>query len=175
MKSLKLFLLLSLMLGVAYPLSITIIGNIIFPNQARGSLVKVNGKTVGSRLIGQNFTTDRYFHTRPSVTDNNAEEAWSAGVSITSKDFLSRVKKNVRERRLNNNEQQIPVEMVTASASGIDPHITKKVAIFQAKRVARTRNMSVEKVRKLIKKNTEKRLFGPDLVNVLLLNIELDK
>lgn len=181
--AITLFILLSLITGVAYPLLTTGLGQALFPSQAAGSLVEVEGKLVGSALIGQNFTDPRYFWGRPSAT---GPEPYNAAASSGSNlGPLNPVLKQQVEERVQalrdadpGNDKPVPVDLVTASASGLDPHISPVAAAFQLPRVARLRSLSEQQVQTLIADNTEGRqwgLFGEPRVNVLLLNLALDQ
>lgn len=178
-----LFILLSLITGVAYPLLTTGLGQTLFPFQAGGSLLEVEGKLVGSALIGQNFTDPKYFWGRPSAT---GPEPYNAAASSGSNlGPLNPVLKQQVEERVQalrdadpGNDKPVPVDLVTASASGLDPHISPAAAAFQLPRVARLRSLSEQQVQTLIADNTEGRqwgLFGEPRVNVLLLNLALDQ
>lgn len=181
--AITLFILLSLVTGVAYPLLTTGLGQTLFPSQAAGSLVEVEGKLVGSALIGQNFTDPRYFWGRPSAT---GPEPYNAAASSGSNlGPLNPVLKQQVEERVQalrdadpGNDKPVPVDLVTASASGLDPHISPAAAAFQLPRVARLRSLSEQQVQTLVADNTEGRqwgLFGEPRVNVLLLNLALDQ
>ena len=171
------------LLGVVYPLVITGICQVIFPHQANGSLITVSGKVIGSEIIGQNFTRPEYFQPRPSAAGNDGYDATSSGGSNygpTNQKLIDRIKASVEKFRKENPEYQgpIPADLVTTSASGLDPHLSPDSAQAQVPRVAKTRGVSLDQVRQLIAQFTE----GPDLgllgdprVNVLKLNLELDR
>ena len=178
-----LFILLSIVTGLIYPLLVTGIGQALFPKQAAGSLIERDGKPVGSRLIGQNFTDPKYFWGRPSATSpypNNA--AASSGSNLgplnpTLKEAVEARIKTLREADPGNTTP-IPVDLVTASASGLDPHISPAAAEYQVARVARARGLAPETVRNLVAMRTENRqwgIFGEPRVNVLELNLALDR
>jgi len=177
--------------GIVYPLGITGIAQLAFPRQANGSLIEKDGKIVGSSLIGQNFTADKYFHSRPSATTTadpndstktipapyNASNSSGSNLGPTSQSLIDGVKA-ASETLHAESPQPIPVDMVTASGSGLDPDITPAAARFQIARVAKARRLSESQVADLVAKYTEPRQFGflgEPLVNVLLLNLALDR
>jgi K+-transporting ATPase ATPase C chain len=183
-------MLMTALLGLAYPLAMTGIAKAVFPREANGSLIERNGKVVGSSLIGQNFTSDGYFHGRPSATTGtdpndstktipapyNAANSMGSNLGPTSRALVDRVKEDV-EKLGGSRDKPVPADMVTTSASGLDPHISPAAAAFQVARVAKARNMPVGKVRALVAAATEDRtlgLLGEPRVNVLLLNLSLD-
>ena len=177
----KLFM--TLLLGVLYPLAITGISQVLFPHQANGSLVTVGGKTVGSELIGQNFAKPEYFQPRPSAAGNDGYDATASSGSNygpTSQKLVDRVKASIDKFRKDNPDFKgsLPADLVTASASGLDPHISPESAAAQLSRVARARGVSPDQVNQLVAQLTE----GPDLgvlgesrVNVLKVNMALDE
>jgi potassium-transporting ATPase KdpC subunit len=169
----------TVILGIVYPLAMTAIAQIVFPEKANGQLIEHNGRTIGSRIIGQGFTKPGYFHSRPSAAGMGYDAANSAGSNLgpTNKKLIDAVKTNVEAARKENPNAPVPVDLVTASASGFDPHITPAAADFQVPRVARERGMSEEAVRRVVAANTEGRqlgFFGEPRVNVLELNLALD-
>ncbi|HMA74489.1 MAG TPA: K(+)-transporting ATPase subunit C [Xanthobacteraceae bacterium] len=183
---------LTLITGVAYPFAITGIAKVIFPYQAQGSLVEQGGKVVGSALIGQEFTGDSYFHGRPSATTTpdpadstktvpapyNAANSGGSNLGPTSKSLIERVQGDVEKLKQENPSAQVPVDLVTTSGSGLDPHISPAAALFQVPRVAKARNLPEDRVRQLVQEQTENRflgLLGEPRVNVLALNLAVDR
>jgi potassium-transporting ATPase KdpC subunit len=169
----------TILLGIIYPLVVTGLAQVLFPDKANGQLIKHDGKIVGSRIIGQGFSAPGYFHTRPSATGVAYDAANSAGSNLgpTNKKLIDRVSEDVKRRQAENPNQPVPIDLVTTSASGFDPHITPANAEFQLLRVARERSVSEEKLRALVAKHTVGRQFGvlgEARVNVLELNLELD-
>jgi K+-transporting ATPase ATPase C chain len=171
---------LTVLLGVIYPFVVTGLAQVIFPRQAAGSLIEKDGKVIGSSLIGQPFTGPGYFHSRPSAAGNGYDATASGGTNLgptSQKLFETNVKSAADALREENPNFAIPVDLVTASASGLDPHITPAAAEFQVPRVARERGMSPEQVRRLVRDHTEGRQFGllgEPRVSVLELNLALD-
>jgi len=182
---------LTLITGLAYPLAITAVAGAIFPKQAEGSLIEKDGKVVGSALIGQEFKSDKYFHGRPSATvapdpndstktvpaPYNAANSGGSNLGPTSKALNDRVKEDVEKLKSENPSMPVPVDLVTTSASGLDPDISPEAALFQVPRVAKARSLPEDKVRQLVIDNTEGRLgglLGEPRVNVLALNLALD-
>lgn len=170
----------TVLLGIVYPLLVTGLARLIFPRQASGDLISANGKIVGSRLIGQPFSSLGYFHSRPSAAGPagyDAANSTASNLGPTNKALLDRVSASVAEAKAENPGIPIPVDLVTASGSGLDPHISPAAAEFQMPRVARERGMSDADVRAMVKRHTENRQFGilgEPRVNVLELNLELD-
>ena len=170
----------TIILGVIYPLGMTAIAQVVFPDKANGQLIERDGKVIGSRIIGQGFSSPGYFHSRPSAAGTGYDAANSAGSNLgpTNKKLIDGVKANVEAARKENPNAAVPVDYVTASASGFDPHITPATAEFQVPRIARERGMSEDAVRQVVAVNTEGRqlgFFGEARVNVLELNLALDR
>jgi K+-transporting ATPase ATPase C chain len=186
-----LIVLLTAITGVVYPLVMTGIAGVIFPGQAQGSLIEKNGKVVGSSLIGQAFADDKYFHGRPSATTTpdpkeptknidapyNAANSGGSNLGPTNKALVDRVKGDVDKLKEENPNAAVPIDLVTTTASGLDPHISPAAALFQVPRVAKARNMPEDRVRQLVNERVEGRLLGllgEPRVNVLALNLALD-
>jgi K+-transporting ATPase ATPase C chain len=178
--------------GLVYPLGMTGLAQLLFPRQANGSLIEKDGAVIGSELIGQNFTDDKYFHGRPSATtepDPNdstktvsvpyaADNSGGSNLGPTSQPLIDRVKDDAEKLKAENPSTPIPVDLVTTSASGLDPDITPAAAEFQVPRVAKARNLSPDKVRNLVADMTQDRflgILGEKRVNVLKLNLALDQ
>jgi potassium-transporting ATPase KdpC subunit len=182
---------LTLITGLVYPLVMTGIAGVLFPYQAQGSLIEKDGKVVGSTLIGQDFESDRYFHGRPSATTGpdpkdpsksvaqpyNAANSGGSNLGPTNKALIDRVTADVAKLKQENPSEQVPIDLVTTSGSGLDPHISPAAAYFQVPRVAKARNMPENTLRQLVADHVEGRtlgIIGESRVNVLALNLALD-
>jgi potassium-transporting ATPase KdpC subunit len=183
---------LTLITGLAYPLAMTGLAQVLFPRQANGSLIARDGQVVGSALIGQLFTGEGYFHGRPSATNKpdpndssktvdapyNAANSMGSNLASTNKALIERVKGDVDKLKEENASAPVPIDLVTTTASGLDPHISPEGAFFQVPRVAKARNMPEDRVRQLVDQHIEGRflgLLGEPRVNVLALNMALDR
>ena len=190
--AIMLIVFLTLITGLVYPLAMTGIAGAMFPYKARGSIVEHDGKVIGSALIGQEFTSDRYFHGRPSATvapdpadstktvpaPYNAANSGGSNLGPTNKTLIERVQGDVEKRRQENPALPVPIDLVTTTAGGLDPHISPAAAIFQVPRVAKARNMPEDRIRQLVEEHTEGGflgLLGEPRVNVLALNMALDR
>jgi K+-transporting ATPase ATPase C chain len=178
--AITLFIVFTALTGLAYPLALTGVANVLFPDQATGSLISRDGKVVGSRLIGQSFVSDRYFHGRPSAAGQSGYDASaSSGSNLgpLSHQLLERVRNDVAKLR-EEGATNIPADAVTTSASGLDPHVSPAYAELQVERVARARGVSPDRVRALIAEDTRRPtlgIIGEPRINVLLLNLALDR
>jgi K+-transporting ATPase ATPase C chain len=168
------------LLGIVYPLVVTGIASILFPHQAGGSLILRNGQVVGSELLAQSFTSDRYFHPRPSAAGNGYDPTASGGSNLAQSNLklVQRIQGDIDRLAKENPGKPVPIDMVTTSGSGLDPDITPDAASFQVPRIAKARGISEDAVRKLLDQDTTGRQFGllgEPRVNVLQLNIALDQ
>jgi len=179
--ALKVFILFAILTGIIYPLSITAIAQITMPYRANGSLIKKDGKVIGSELIGQDFDKPEYFTGRPSAVNYDAAGSGASNLGPSGKKLINRVEEKIKSVRAENNlpaGKTVPADMVLTSASGLDPHISLENAFLQVSRVAEKRNLPESKLKGLIKKSTDHDfigLWGQPGVNVLKLNLELDK
>ena len=169
----------TILLGIIYPLVVTGLAKVLFPDKSNGELIRRNGQLVGSRLIGQAFTGPAYFHSRPSAAGNGYDAANSGGTNFgpTNQKLVDRVKQDVASLQAENPGKPVPIDLVTTSASGLDPDITAAAAEFQVPRVARERGISEGELRRVIARHTEGRqlgFLGEPRVNVLELNLDLD-
>ena len=183
---------LTLITGLLYPLAMTGLAQVLFPSQANGSMIVSDGKVIGSALIGQQFSDDKYFHGRPSATNMpdpkdatktvdapyNAANSGGSYLGPTNKALIDRVKGDVDKLKAENASLPVPIDLVTTTAGGLDPHISPEAALFQIPRVAKARNMPEDRVRQLVNEYIEGRTFGllgEPRVNVLALNLALDR
>jgi K+-transporting ATPase ATPase C chain len=186
-----LFIGLAAITGLLYPLAMTGVAGALFPRQAQGSLIEKDGEVIGSTLIGQEFSSDRYFHGRPSATvapdpknpgknidaPYNAANSGGSNLGPTNQALIDRVKGEVDKLKAENGSASVPIDLVTTSASGLDPHISPEAAMFQVPRVAKARNLQEGRLRELVNASIEGRflgIFGEPRVNVLALNLALD-
>jgi len=185
--SIKLFIGFSILLGLVYPLAITGIAQATMKDKANGSLIEIDGKIIGSSLIGQKFDKSEYFNSRPSAVDYNASGSGASNLGPSNKKLMEQVKERIAKCKMQNAKSNLspltshfslPSDMVLTSASGLDPHISLENAEFQTHRIAKIRGVSETEIKKLVSKNTDHDfigIWGQDGVNVLKLNIALDK
>jgi potassium-transporting ATPase KdpC subunit len=190
--AIKATIVLTILTGLVYPLLVTGLAKVLFPHQAEGSLIEANGKVIGSELIGQNFASDKYFHPRPSATTEPdpkdptktisvpyaADNSGGSNLGPTNQALVDRVKGDAAKLAKENPSTPIPVDLVTTSASGLDPDITPAAALFQVPRVAKARHIDPDKLRALVDEQTHDRvlgILGEKRVNVLALNLALDQ
>ncbi len=171
----------TIVFGLLYPLAVTGLGQLFFPEKANGQLIEKNGQIVGSRIIGQPFSSDRYFHSRPSAAGNGydpvAPSGGASNLGPTNRQLMDRVRGDVEKLRAENPGAAVPVDLITTSGSGLDPDISPAAAEFQIPRVAHARGLSAAELRSIVAKHTQARQFGflgEPRVNVLELNLELD-
>jgi potassium-transporting ATPase KdpC subunit len=178
--SLRFTLVTIVLLGIGYPLLVTGIAGTLFPRKAAGSLILRDGQVIGSELLAQSFTADRYFHPRPSAAGNGYDATSSGGSNLaqSNKTLVDRIQGSIDKLSKENPGKPVPIDMVTMSGSGLDPDITPDAAFFQAPRIAKARGLSEAQVQELIKGHVQSRqlgVLGEPRVNVLLLNLDLDK
>lgn len=169
----------TLVFGLAYPFLVTGIAQLLFKNKANGQLIQRDGKIIGSSILGQPFSSPKYFHSRPSAAGNGYDAANSGGSNYgpTNRKLIERIQTDAATARIDRPGSEVPIDLVTTSASGLDPHITPATAEYQVSRIARERHLSEGAVRGLVAKHTEARQFGflgESRVNVLELNLDLD-
>lgn len=170
----------TVLLGLGYPLLVTGIASVVFPYKAAGSLILSNGQVIGSELLAQSFTSDRYFHPRPSAAGNGYDATASGGSNLAQSNakLVQRIQGDIDKLTAENHGKPVPIDMVTTSGSGLDPDITPDNAYFQAPRVAKARGLGEDRVRELIAQHITGRqlgLLGEPRINVLALNLDLDK
>ena len=177
--SIRFTLVTTVLLGLGYPLLVTAIAGVLFPHKAAGSLILKDGKVIGSELLAQSFISDRYFHPRPSAAGNGYDATASGGSNLaqSSKALVDRIQGSIDKLSQENPGLPVPIDLVTTSASGLDPDITPDDAVFQARRVSKARGVDEDRIRKLVQQHIASRQFGvlgEARVNVLELNLDLD-
>ena len=168
----------TVLLGIIYPLVVTGVAQVLFPKKANGQLIEINGRVIGSRIIAQAFTSPGYFHPRPSAVNYDPTGSNGSQLGPTNQKLIDRVKGDTTALHAENPNAPVPIDLVTASASGLDPEITPAAAAFQVARVAKARGVNEAQVREVVSKHTQNRqwgFLGEARVNVLELNLELDK
>lgn len=178
--SIRFTLIMTVLFGLGYPLAMTLVAHFLFPHQAEGSLILKNGQVVGSELLAQSFTSDQYFHPRPSAAGNGYDATSSGGSNLAQSNakLVQRIQGDINKLSKESGGKPVPIDLVTTSGSGLDPDITPDAAYFQAARVAKARGLSEEQVRSLIAQHLTGRQFGllgEPRVNVLMLNLDLDR
>lgn len=171
---------LTLLFGVGYPLAVTAVASVLFPHKASGSLILQNGQIIGSALLAQSFTSDKYFHPRPSAAGTGYDATASGGSNLAQSNakLVQRIQADIDKLSAQNPGKPVPIDLVTTSGSGLDPDITPDSAYYQAPRVAKARGLSEDRVRALIQHNITGRQFGllgEPRINVLALNQDLDR
>jgi K+-transporting ATPase ATPase C chain len=177
--SIRFTLVTAILLGIGYPLVVTGIAGLMFPHKAAGSLILKDGQVIGSELLAQSFTSDRYFHPRPSAAGNGYDATSSGGSNLAQSNakLVTRIQGDIDKLAAANPGKPVPIDMVTASGSGLDPDITPDNADYQAPRIAKARGLSEDRLRELIQQHTTGRTFGllgEPRINVLELNLDLD-
>lgn len=177
--SIRFTLVTAILLGIGYPLVVTGIAGLMFPHKAAGSLILKDGQVIGSELLAQSFTSDRYFHPRPSAAGNGYDATSSSGSNLAQSNakLVTRIQGDIDKLAAANPGKPVPIDMVTASGSGLDPDITPDNADYQAPRIAKARGLSEDRLRELIQQHTTGRTFGllgEPRINVLELNLDLD-